>query len=126
MNKKLIIALIFLALIAHRLILKRIIKNYAEKLEKNSNHYFYNNPNWSETRQNTIANWRESGNSRRPRKTTLKSLENLQESDYTDEIDYIENDEFAQNLTEAFKGLEDDEINGILDIVLQDAENENE
>ena len=118
MNKKLIIALIILALIAHRLILKRIIKNYAEKLEKSSNHYFYNNPNWSETRQNTIANWRESGNSRRPRKTILKSLENLEDEEFIEE-NYIEENEFPKTLNEAFKGLEDDEINDILDMVLQ-------
>ncbi len=122
MDKRLIIALIVLALIAHRVLLKRIINNYAKKLEQNSNHYFYNNPSWSEARQKTIENWRNSGNSKKPRKTKLKSLENLSEDDLVSD-EYIEKDEFCKNLDEAFIGLDDDEIDEILDKVLSEGSN---
>lgn len=118
MNKKLIVALIILALIAHRVILKHIISGYAKKLEENSSGYFYNNPNWSEVRQKTIENWRNSGNALKPRKTALKSLEGFDENEEFNEAEYIEKDEFHKNLNEAFKGMTDSEISEILDTVL--------
>ena len=124
MDKRLIIGLIVLVLAAHRIILKRIISNYAKKLDRQSNHYFYNNPDWSEVRQNTIANWRNSGNSRKPRKTKLKSLETLGE-DYVFDGDYTEENEFHKSLNEAFQGLDENEINEILDTVLEE-KNEND
>lgn len=112
MKKFLIVGLIVLVLIARKLFLNHLIRKFNAK-QAQKNRYFKDNIQGNDIRKRTVTRWREDGNYRRPRKTVIKRLEELPET----EGEYVFEDslELPKSMEEAFRGLTDEEIGSILD-----------
>lgn len=115
MNRFVILFLIAAFLVARKLLLNHLIKKHQQNLEKNRNTYFTEYRGNDETRRKAIERWRESGRSRKPRKTIIRSIE---EAPF--DPDYLPEDvmDYPESIEEIFSGLTDDEISDILDRVL--------
>ena len=115
MNRFVILFLLAAYLVARKLILTHLIKKHQQNLEKNRNTYFSEYRGNDETRRKAIERWRESGRSRKPRKTLIRSIEEAPA-----DPDYMPEDvtEYPGSVEEIFRGLSDSEISEILDQVL--------
>ena len=114
MKRWIILAAILAFVVAQRLFLRFLTKKLQEQQSK-TQRYFQGVVPKDDVRANTLDKWRGAGLYRKPRKTVLKSLQNISEEDLPNEP-YEEITEFPQSLEEAFEGLSNEEIEKILDI----------
>ncbi len=114
MKRYLILIPIALLLIGRKLLLNHLIKKHQKQLAEEKGTYFdeYRGPD--EARGRAIERWRESGSSRKPRKTIIRAIE-----DAPADPDYMPDDtEEEYGLEDAFRGLSEEEAEKILDEVL--------
>lgn len=114
MERYLLLIPIAAFLVGRRLLLRHLIKKHNEQQRRQHSSYFEEYRGHDEARGKAIERWRAGGNSRKPRKTILRELEN---APYDPEYMPAEVNE-QTDLEEAFRGLEEDEISRILDEVL--------
>ncbi len=118
MKKWIILALILAFVAAHRLLLKFFIKKLSESQSK-TKQYFRDDRASDNVHADALEKWRAAGLYRKPRKTVLKSLENISPDEPTD-APYEEITELPKTLEEAFEGLSEEEAEKILDIVQEE------
>ena len=114
MKKWIILAVILAFVAAHRLFLRLLTQKLQEQQSK-TRRYFQGVVPKDDIRASTLEKWRDAGLYRKPRKTVLKSLQNISDKDLANEP-YEETTELPQSLEEAFEGLSNEEIEKILDI----------